>query len=57
MGRKIRTKKAITIFIEYWEENHTIITKEEFDEIWKGATKYYFQIRNQFETLMAQGLI
>ena len=43
-----RTIKAIQVFIDYWKENNEIISKEEFDLIWKGSTKYYYKIRKDF---------
>ena len=43
-----RTIKAIQVFIDYWEENNEIISKEEFDLIWKGSKKYYYKIRKDF---------
>jgi hypothetical protein len=43
-----RTIKAIQVFIDYWEENAEIISKQEFDLIWKGSTKYYYKIRKDF---------
>ena len=43
-----RTIKAIQIFIEYWEANKEVISKKEFDSIWKGSAKYYYRIRKEF---------
>lgn len=43
-----RTIKAIQIFIDYWEENAEIISKQEFDLIWKGSTKYYYKVKKDF---------
>lgn len=50
-----RTIKAIQIFIDYWEENNEIISKQEFDLIWKGSAKYYYRIRKEFLESLKEG--
>ena len=47
MKRK-RRYPAIQIFIDYMERYNRMPTKTEFDEIWQGAAKYYYEIKNMF---------
>lgn len=47
----IKVKKAIQIFIDYWEKNNEIISKKEFDyefygkEMPYGTTTYYYKVK------------
>lgn len=43
-----RNIKAIQIFIDYWEKTGLVISKQEFDSIWEGSVKYYYQVRKEF---------
>lgn len=39
---------AIQVFIDYWMKHGKVISKQEFDEIWQGDTRYYYKVKQQF---------
>lgn len=45
-------KKGIFVFAEHYDKTGKIITKKEFDIIWKGGENYYYEVRRRFVKLL-----
>lgn len=43
-----RRYNAIQIFIDFMEKEGRVPTEKEFDEIWRGGEKYYYQVKRKF---------
>lgn len=43
-----RRYNAVQIFIDYMKNEGRLPTEKEFDEIWQGGEKYYYQVKRMF---------